>query len=131
MEALPIDCTNYALEDDVGGYREDNNGNRRQMITKTMLLKYTARCVLSKHEERRLKLWPLCPTTIDNPEEHIGNLISPIVRSTRSLSYWSSGGSDVSVLEITLHFGGSTLLPCDSNIHVRTYGLWIFDAGRE
>jgi len=46
--------------------------------------------------EKRLKLWPLCPTTIDNPEEHIGHLLSPIVRSTRSLTYWSSAGSGVS-----------------------------------
>jgi hypothetical protein len=93
VEALPPTCD---VKDDSGGYREEDNGSNRQIITKTMLLKYTAQCVLSKSVEKRLKLWPLCPTTIDNPEEHIGHLLSPIVRSTRSLTYWSSAGSGVS-----------------------------------
>lgn len=108
VEALPSKCD---VKDNSGGYNEEINGNSRQIITKTMLLKYTAQCVLSKNVEKRLKLWPLCPTTIDNPEEHIGHLLSPIVRSTRSLTYWSSAGSGVRGYNICVVHNHFCLVP--------------------
>ena len=115
VEALPPTCD---VKDDSGGSSEEVNSSYRQVITKTMLLKYTAQCVLSKNVEKRLKLWPLCPTTIDNPEEHIGHLLSPIVRSTRSLTYWSSGGSGVSGYSIWVVHYHFCLVPEFMNAHV-------------
>lgn len=75
---------------------DDSSTVLPKLISSVQCLKYI--CEVSERERERLTLWPLCSSSEDNTDEHIGHLLSSTVRSTRTLSYWSSAGSLVRLI---------------------------------
>ena len=93
----------------------------------TAIRKYVARVLSSVSSNSLLRMWPLCATSYDNNHENLDNVISPIVKSLRGFSYWSSVGTDDESSGESLAFALDTPLTVIQSISVRPFQAWFQD----
>lgn len=85
--------------------------------------------LLEPSQKTRIPLHPLVASSYDSPEENLAYVVSPIVRTTKMLSYWSSSGSESAESSESVSF--IVYPPCAliARISIRPFAAW-FQRGR-
>ncbi|KAI8104162.1 hypothetical protein M9435_006688 [Picochlorum sp. BPE23] len=89
--------------------------------------KYVAKLLSWGDDKALLRMWPLCATSYDNNHENLDNVLSPIVKSLRGFSYWSSLGSDDESSGESLAFALDMPVCVIKSISVRPFQAWFQD----
>ena len=80
--------------------------------------------LLEPDKVTKLNLLPLAASSYDSPEENLSYVLSPMVRTTRMLSYWSSRGSDDPKSMESVSFIVNPPICMITRISIRPFSAW-------